>query len=93
MSTSRPNRPTVIESDRYRRTREALKQDPIVQAMAREMRDAWDASSEEFVDGTGSPRMWLMSSSNREYAERGGTLSGHIGAVAEAVVALLREEA
>lgn len=83
----------VIESPHYARTRARLMADPIVQTMAREMID--DLGAAAALDRTGADTghiaFGFMNAALREYAKRGGTQSGHIGGVAEAMVAIIRD--
>lgn len=77
----------AIEAAHYGETRARLKADPIVREMAATVATehlpqlaAWD----------GTPRFAFMQAANREYAARGGQDGGHIGAVAEAIIELVK---
>jgi len=78
----------AIEAAHYQEAREAFKADPIIVNMAatvtlRQLRlDLHD---------DGSPRSGFMGLVWNVYRERGGQLTGHIGAPAEALVMLLKE--
>jgi len=66
----------IIQAAHYDETVAALANDPIIIEMANE------------VPG-GMPLNWdLIRLSNAEFARRGGTGAAHIGAVAEAIVAV-----
>lgn len=88
--------PAVLESPEYAATRARLTEDPIVQAMAAELyagvRAGHVTSAQLFHDDDGSPRFELMQRTNTEYARRGGTGQGHIGAIAEAIVLIWTQE-
>lgn len=78
----------TIRAGHYDEVERRLRADPVVRAMARELRGAgtWGAVHED-----GTPSHGFMLSANRTYAERGGEITGkHIGAVARAVLALAR---
>lgn len=73
----------VIESDDYRREVEALKADPIIQAMVDELPPGFDPAITEtwgFVRGA-----------SFEYGARGGRDGRSIGGPARAIRALLEE--
>lgn len=83
----------VLEAPHYRETRERLKNDPHVRAMAVSL------TVKDVQEGThegGCPRHELMGAANREYARRVEAAGdphngGHLGAVAEALVELVTE--
>ncbi|AYR03461.1 hypothetical protein SEA_POPCICLE_83 [Mycobacterium phage Popcicle] len=77
----------AIEARHYEETRVRLTEDPIVKAMAEELHGV---PREHLVhdDGT-TPRFEFTLAANREYAKRGGTDGGHIGAIAEAILRLI----
>lgn len=79
----------VIEAAHYQETRERLTKDPIVIAMAVTMTP--EIIAEETHDEEGkSPKFGFMLAANEEYARRGGTDGGHIGAVAEALAMIVK---
>lgn len=78
---------SVIESDEYRKARKALSEDPILIAMAEEIRSV-DRNEIMWEDGT--PRNHFMMGALREYESRGGKLPTYgMGDVARAVVMVL----
>jgi hypothetical protein len=73
----------AIEADHYREHREALKADPIIQQMTRDLAGVVQAGIVD-VDS------WsFMRAAMNEYRRRGGTIPAHIGGPAEAIRALL----
>lgn len=92
------NNPTdahvVIESPTYAATRQRLAADPIVKTMAAELAAGIRAghTTRQLFHDDGSPRFELMQRTNAEYARRGGTGQGHIGAIAEAIVLVWTQE-
>jgi hypothetical protein len=70
----------VIESEEYQQCRDALAQDPIIQAMAANAPEGVDFTSWEFI-----------SAASRYYHTAGGTYDGplHIGGPAEAIRQIL----
>ena len=78
----------TIEAPHYEQARQRLAGDPVVKAMAEEIRGV-DLSKLAHDDGT--PRADFMHRANDEYYRRAGRPAGaHIGAVAEAVIRLLK---
>jgi hypothetical protein len=77
----------TIEATHYEETRLAFMADPIVQAMAEELPDAFLYGG-DMLSADGTPRFEFMQMANGAYRRKGGALSGHIGAVAEAIVRL-----
>lgn len=76
----------AVESEKYGETRAALKADPIIQEMARELIQAWHADKvDPFETG-------LMNVALRQYDERGGTIKGHIGGPIEAIREIIIED-
>lgn len=80
----------AIVANHYRETVAALLADPIVHDLAS---GVLGHDLAELAHDSGTPRHEFMGAANREYAARGGQIHGHIGAVAEAVLALLAEPA
>lgn len=78
----------VLESDDYRKTREALKADPIIRDMAGGVRDH---PLDELQHEDGNPRWEFMSAALEEYKSRGGKIATHIGGPAEAILMILKE--
>jgi hypothetical protein len=78
----------AIEAAHYREAREKLMSDPIIRDMvvglANEPLDRLQHADSE------TPRFEFMQAANREYESRGGTIKAHIGAVAEALLILLK---
>jgi hypothetical protein len=79
----------TIENDDYRSEEEELKADPIVQAMARE---AKNAPRHKLYHMTGDPRIAFMARALDEYKKRGGTKAKTFGSVARAITALNKEQ-
>jgi len=65
-----------------------LMDDPIVRDMAEGVRAMNPA---ELAHGSGKPRHAFMLAANDEYRNRGGTDGGHLGAIANAILALLNQ--
>lgn len=81
----------AIEAAHYRQVENELTHDPIVIAMAAEMLNAPADVKASWTHPDGSPRFEFMQKANTTYRDYGGTATGtHIGAVANAVLALLR---
>lgn len=93
----------AIVSDDYRNEQNALRTDPIIQKMARELQDGLDSGKvqlsaychehSEASGAPGTPRHWFMKACIDEYVSRcraAGVEDKHrtIGSVAEAVLAL-----
>lgn len=83
----------AIVSDRYRQAEKALSEDPIIVDLAKEIREALEASHVElsnFVHSDGdTPRWEFMQNAAREYRTRGGTIESHIGGPARAILAVV----
>lgn len=75
----------------YAETERRLQQDPLVQQMAIDIGVSGDPKS-TFAHDNGTPRHEFMLASNERYRELGGTDGGHLGAIANAVLALAYEE-
>lgn len=84
----------VIESDKYREEEATLKADPIIVAMAAEIREGIDAGAVKISDFAkdGSAVFGFMSDAGDEYRKRGGTKAESIGGPARAILALLKED-
>jgi hypothetical protein len=80
----------AIEARHYEDARRALMTDPIVRAMADDLRGT--SSIDELTHDNGDPTFAFMQAANREYTKRGGGDRGHIGAVAEALIRIIKEE-
>jgi hypothetical protein len=80
------DKPVVIKAMHYVETEARLTCDPVVIDMAEGVRQMNRA---ELADELGVPRHEFMLAANDEYRKRGGTDSGHIGAIAIAILALL----
>jgi len=80
----------AIEATHYQEAREAFKADPIIEDMAATVTLAKLVHYGD-VHADGSPTSNLMGMVWDEYLRRGGQLTGHIGAPAEALVMLLKE--
>lgn len=80
----------VLESDDYRKTREALMADPIIRVMAQELPADWRL---RFTYGgtADRPNYNFMAAALETYKERGGTINTHIGGPAEAIIALRKQ--
>lgn len=81
---------TVIRAAHYGETVARLKQDPIVKRM---MADVYAAGPEKQAElaPDGKPVFSFMQAANERYREMGGTDGGHIGAIAEAIFALIAD--
>lgn len=78
---------STIRAAHYDQTVTQLVADPIVHALARGVAET---DRDELAHDEGTPRHEFMGAANREYVARGGEVAGrHIGAVAEAILALL----
>lgn len=85
----------VIESDSYRDEKRELKADPIIRALAAEVREGLDAGAvtmDEFTHESGAPVYVFMLGASEEYRKRGGKDAHSIGGPARAILALLGEE-
>lgn len=80
---------TVIESDDYRKEEAELKADPIVQAMAKEVKNV---PREKLCDIEGQPKLGFALRALDEYKKRGGVQAKTIGSVARAIMALNKEQ-
>jgi len=82
------NKTAVILAPHYREVVIELFNNEIIQDMARGIKNV---PIEKIVHDDGGPRFEFMMASNEEFRNRGGSTKGsqHIGAVAEALVALL----
>jgi len=82
----------TIRAAHYGETEQRLAHDPIVQAMAQDLGNVNPAALVH--DGEDeTPRFEFMLAANDEYRKRGGTDGGHIGAVASAILIVLKERA
>jgi len=84
----------VIESDDYEATRQRLMKDPIVIAMAEDIKKnkmprKFFVHNDDPDEPRPTPRYEFMMKANSEYRRRGGTDGGHIGAIAEAILRLI----
>jgi hypothetical protein len=83
----------VIEAGHYEETRQRLTKDPIVIAMANELKGKVPRSelvhNDDPNDPRPTPRFDFMMKANAEYRDRGGTDGGHMGAIAEAILRLI----
>jgi hypothetical protein len=77
-----------IEAEHYGQTRRALQADPIIGAMAAELRGM--PAGQLVHEESGTPRHEFMMGALREYQRRGGQIGTHIGGPAEAILALLK---
>lgn len=80
----------TIEAEKYRETRAALAEDPIIQALATELPPDWRL---QFTHGgtDDQPNYNFMCRALDEYKRRGGTIKTHIGGPAEAVIAVRKK--
>ncbi len=78
----------AIEAAHYGEARRVLREDPILQGMVPGL---LGVPIDNLTHPDGTPRFEFMGAANREYASRGGTNQAHLGAVAEALVGLLKE--
>ena len=78
----------MIRAKHYDETIVRLANNPTVQDMAIELKDHLGGN----LHNDGSPRFELMMAANREFSRRGGEDDGHrhIGAIAEAMLCLIR---
>jgi len=77
----------ALEAAHYQETRDRLINDPIVQDMA--VTITADMLP-DITHDSGSPRFEFMLPANDEYRKRGGTDGGHIGAIAEAILMIVK---
>lgn len=78
----------TIRAPHYRDTEQLLERDPIVQRLARDVREAPHSADHYRHPDSHTPRHTFMSAANSEYNRRGGTIQGHLGAVATALLSL-----
>ena len=80
---TRPPRPAVLESADYEATRLRLLDDPVILSMADGLNGhpLADLAHDDLT-----PRHDFMLAANRRYAQIGGRVTGHLGAVAEALL-------
>lgn len=84
---------TVIVDDSYREEQETLKNDPVVQAMAKELEGHWKKGGLlYFSHASGTPRHEFMGVANTEYHKRGGKNSRSLGGVAKAIIDILQSQ-
>lgn len=90
----------VIEGDRYRAEQVALRTDPIIREMAREiLRDyerdfgerGYEDAMDRLVNEQGEVRWDFTRAASDEYRNRDGKLATSIGGPGKAVVAVLKE--
>lgn len=79
----------TIQAAHYAEARNKLMTDPIIQDMVVGL-EAVSLDALQHDDGT--PRFEFMQVANAEYDKRGGTYKAHLGAVPEALLALLKKE-
>lgn len=79
----------AIEAKHYEQVRQILMRDPIVQNMAQSLTRT---PLDQIQHSDGTPRFDFMQAANDEYRKRGGRPRGHIGAVAEALLRIVKEE-
>ncbi|AXC33447.1 hypothetical protein SEA_TIMOTHY_90 [Mycobacterium phage Timothy] len=77
----------VIQDSSYREVEGKLRMEHQVVQMSIEVATAYANDKGFFVHDDGTPRFEFMQRANTEYRRRGGTTSGHIGAVANAILA------
>jgi hypothetical protein len=86
---------STIRSKDYDETENRLAKDPIVIAMAEEIKVDIKMGRAQMVqflhDESAQPRFEFMMACNDEYKSRGGTDGGHIGAIATAVLKVLSD--
>lgn len=80
----------AIEAAHYKQARRTLQNDPIIRDMAAGL--AGEPLDTIQHRGSETPRFDFMQASNREYEKRGGTFKAHFGAVAEAILLVLKEK-
>lgn len=80
----------IIRARHYEDAVMRLVQNPTVQDMAVEIKSV--DKIRHFLHEDGSPRCEFMMAANNEFSRRGGDAEGsyHIGAIAEAILKLLR---
>jgi hypothetical protein len=79
----------AIEAKHYAASRRHLYDDIIVCDMAQGLRDV---ALDTIQHDDGTPRFEFMQAANAEYAKRGGKYHAHIGAVAEALLMLIKDQ-
>lgn len=83
----------VFEAGHYRQAREQLIADPIIQAMATDLREGLAHGIVEMGalvhDETDNPNYDFMLSTLDEYHKRGGQVPTHIGGPAEAILTIV----
>lgn len=82
----------AIQAAHYAETEKRLADDPIVVALAADVIAGvaqGSVSLDMFRHDSGTPRHGFMGNANAEYRRRGGTDGGHIGAVANAILAVV----
>lgn len=77
---------TVIKAKHYDETEARMAKDPVIIAMAHGLANE---PREKLAHDDGTPRFEFMQAANKEYAARGGTDGGHIGAAARALLQVL----
>ena len=77
----------TIEAAHYAEARTKFMNDPIVQTLAKGLTDV---PLDKLAHADGSPRWEFMQGANNEYGKRGGKFHAHIGAVAEALLLILK---
>lgn len=75
---------------RYEQTLATYRADPVIQQLAGELALA-GTPRERLLDAAGSPRMPFAGKAHDEYRRRGGRLTGHLTAPAEAIARLAYE--
>lgn len=78
----------ALASREYGEARAVLVAETIVQDMAKGLAGN---SISSLTHGDGTPQMTFMMAANNEYTKRGGTNLAHIGAVAEALLILMKD--
>jgi hypothetical protein len=88
---------SMIESPDYEVIRQRLMKDPIVIAMAKGL-EGEDLSEmvhnpnlDDPFNPNPTPRFEFMLAANKEYRKRGGKDGGHIGAIAEVLLRLVKD--
>ena len=77
----------VIQAAHYGETEARLLEDPIVIELASEI--PWNELNDRFLNNDMEPNFDFMMRANQAYSDRGGKDGGHIGAIANAIVALV----
>lgn len=77
----------TIKAAHYGETEARLLEDPIVIELASEI--PWNELNDRFLNNDMEPNFDFMMRANDAYASRGGKDGGHIGAIANAIVALV----